>query len=152
MTLDTVTVAGHPTVGVRVRGASTWQIRNSHLSGGPVWTFPPALALHGDALVANRGVQAWDGVSGLLLQDTLFAGAEGVGVFLDGSSATLDGLQFTDNALDVLQQRCDSAPSTPPDGPLDGDWSVSVCPESGDRMVLDADLSFFVDLGGVLSE
>ena len=62
---------------------------------------------HGDAIVATGGVTAWDGASGLLLEDSEIRDSVRAGVLIDGSSALLTGNSFTDNTVDVIWQDCD---------------------------------------------
>jgi len=143
-----VEIVDHPTVGAWLRGPGTYEISDSTLGGGPMWPLHPGVLVHGDALLASDGVAA--GPEGLSIQGSTFQDAEGAGIFLDKSTASLGELTFTDNAVDLLQQGCDAAPSWPAEGHEEA-GTTSLCAD-GERIVLTPDLSFFVDISGALSD
>ncbi len=70
---------------------------------------------------------AWDGSSGLLLEDNALLDGLGAGLFLDNASATLSGNSYADNAVDLVTQGADCA--TPPGGyETEGIGSAELCP------------------------
>jgi hypothetical protein len=68
----------------------------------------PGVGVHGDAVYA-RGTGRWDGEEGLWLSGATLRGAAGAGLVLRGASATLEGVTWGDNALDLLRVECDAA-------------------------------------------
>ena len=111
LVLDGCTVESHPLVAVWLDGNGSYSITNNNLEGGDGLdlSYPDGSTAiwHGDGIVAVRDVQVWDGSSGLLLNGNTIHGAYRSGVFLDGSSADLVGNTFSDNATDLVWQRCD---------------------------------------------
>ncbi len=79
-------------------------------------------------------MRAWDGVAGLMLSGNRFVGATGAAVLLDGAGAALEGNAWTDNGVDVWQQRCDDVP------PIVAQPGWSVC--EGGRLLFVEALAF----------
>jgi hypothetical protein len=148
--LSESTVSGHATAGVWLEGPGSYLLQGNTLEGGQQWAFNQALQVHGDALFAGYGVEAWDGEVGLLLQDNDIQDADGAGVFLHAASGALDGNRFSGNALDVVQQACDADLISPLG--LTGTEQVVLCSEDGDVAVLHMAIEVLGDLGGISSE
>jgi hypothetical protein len=131
--LTGVEVGPHGYAGVWLDGPGRYYITASDLAGGPGMQ-RGGWDLHGNALVARRGVSPWYAGVGLLLEATRLHGAEGVAVLLDDASATLRGLAFEDNGVDVWQQACGDA------APLEAaDPSWTVC--AGGNLIVDDSLT-----------
>ena len=90
---------------------SSCQLVGNELSGGVGHELAPGVHAHGDAVFATGGMPAWDGTSGLLLENNTLRDSAGAGVFLHGSSALLSSNTYLDNAVDVWQQACEETPS-----------------------------------------
>lgn len=103
--LDDTTVTGSPLAGVYIDGPGDFDIRNSILEGG---SSLDGAEVHpwGDAIFATA--EAGDVQSIFLSKNTLH-GAAGAGLFLNGSTATLEDNLWEDNTLDLFQQGCDEA-------------------------------------------
>jgi hypothetical protein len=132
LVLRNSTLGPAPYAAVWLDGSGSYHLENNDLSGNTAYDLDGA-PIHGNALFAERGVQAWDGTSGLLLEHNTLHDAEDVALLLDASSAVLDGNQFDKNGSDVVQQRCDTvSPLTAPDpswticgtDPLLTDWTL----------------------------
>ena len=98
-------VAGHAYAAIWLDGNGSYDIERNDLSGGS-GVLSDGQLLHGNAVFAENGVGAWTGSAGLLLRDNTLGGSS-LAVFLDGSSATLEGNVWTENTTDVWQQRCE---------------------------------------------
>jgi len=109
--VDVVTIEDQPYAALWLDGDGSYAISNSTLFGGYGYeeTYPNGTSetFHGDGIVATRGVSAWNGVQGLLLQDNEIRDAYRAGVLLDGSSAELAGNTFSGNTADVIWQDCE---------------------------------------------
>ncbi len=113
--------------GVWLSGGGSYSLTDNAIRGGEGWT-RESLTKCGDAVYAGQGVTAWDGVSGLLLENNELRDGLGAGLFLDNASATLSGNSYTDNVVDLVTQGEDCG--TPPDG-YDGEAfssEVELCP------------------------
>ena len=88
---------------------------------------------------------AWDGSTGLLMENNELLDGLGAGLFLDNASATLSGNSYSDNAVDLVTQGADC--ETPPDGYEDEALSsAEFCPEydyatCGDEFALRLELT-----------
>ena len=98
--------------------------------------------VHGNALVATDGIDAWDsfGFDGLLLTDNVFLGYEGPAIFLDRASAYLSGNTYDGEAAAIWQQNCDGSVTSPPIGYTEA-GDASICPEY-DELFLTPDFSY----------
>jgi len=116
--LDRTVVGPHPLAAVWLDGAGSYQLIGSEFHGSAPVVLENGIPVHGDAVVALNGVGAWDDsrTTGLLLSSSTVADAQGAGLLLHGSTATLDGNVWTANATDLVQQNCDDAPSWPAEG------------------------------------
>jgi hypothetical protein len=128
-------VGPHPYAAVWVEGVGAWSFTDADLSGsGGVPTVAGAI-LHGNAVFARGGVPAWDGRSGLQLRDSRLHGAAGHAVLLDAASASLTGVTWEANHVDLRQQRCTGVePVSEPDP----GWEV--CPP--DAVLTDTSIGF----------
>ena len=117
-----------------VEGAEV-TLTNSTLEGGPRVELLPGVQAYGHALYVS-------GSSPVVTNSTL-QGAQGAGLFLNDAGATLSGLSFLDNSVDIHQQACSSEPIEPPEG-----VSATLCPEY-DEPVLPMSFYGVVDLGGL---
>ena len=109
--VDSVVIEEQPYSAVWLQGDGSYTIRNSTLVAGygVELEYPDGTTTvqHGDAIVATAGVTAWDGASGLRLEDNEFRDAVEAGVFLDGSSAALSNNSFVGNDTDLIWQDCE---------------------------------------------
>lgn len=102
------------------------------LTGGPRQEVLDTL-VHGDALVVIEGQ--------VDLSECTLQQAQGHGLVLHGSQASLDQVDFVDNRVDLLQQAClDEVLEPQPE------WSVDTCP-SYEEPLLPLDFFNAVDLG-----
>ncbi len=124
--VDTI-IQDNPIAGVWLSGEGSYSLFGNTIHGGDGWT-RETLIKCGDAVYARDGVTAWDGSSGLLLEDNEFLDGLGAGLFLDNASATLSGNSYADNAMDLVMQGGDC--ETPPDGYEGEAFSseVELCP------------------------
>jgi len=123
---DTV-IKDNPIAGVWLSGEGNYSLTDNTIQGGEGWT-RQSLTKCGDAVYAGEGVTAWDGSSGLLLENNELLDGLGAGLFLDKASALLSGNSYADNAVDLVMQGGDC--ETPPDG-YDGEEfssKVEFCP------------------------
>ena len=126
LTLIDSTIGSHPYTSVWIDGQGSYDLQRNSLSGSEGIEADGWL-IHGNALFAERGVTAWDGASGLRLVGNAFDGAAEVAILLDGASATLEGNTWSDNGIDVWQQRCEGIVALSEGEPdWDSDWTV--CP------------------------
>ena len=125
MVADT-TIMDNPIAGVWLSGEGSYSLSNNAIHGGEGWT-REGLTKCGDAVYARDGVTAWDGSSGLLLEDNELVDGLGAGLFLDDASATLMGNSYADNSVDLVMQgsSCDVPPESYGDEAL---GSVELCP------------------------
>ncbi len=124
-------IAAQPVAAVWLDATGEFSITDNTLTGGTGLEHD-GLILHGNALYAGEGIQAWDGESGLLLMDNLFQDSADPAVLLDGSSASLSGNTYLGNVVDLSQQQCDGL--DPPDGYQEA-TNLDLCPEY-DRLVI----------------
>lgn len=113
-------------------GPGAYDIERNDLSGS-AGVIQGGYTLHGNAVFAENGVTAWDGASGLLLSGNTIREAAGIGVLLQGSSATLVANGWSGNLSDLRQQDCDG-----PDGvigPGEGGLIDDVAPLTVDDLV-----------------
>lgn len=120
-------VDGQPYAAVWLDGPGAWDIEGNTLHGSP-GVDTGAGYIHGNAVFAERGPTAWDGATGLNLVDNSFTGAAGIGVFLQGSSARMEGNAWSTNGLDIRQQACSGV--VPLDVSELGATTVEICPAS----------------------
>ena len=138
------TIQGNPIAGVWLSGEGAYSFAGNTIRGGEGWT-RESLTKCGDAVYAQDGVAAWDGSSGLLLEDNELLDGLGAGLFLDGASATLSGNIYANNAADLVSQGADC--STPPVGyEAEAFSTVELCPAydyatCGDEFVLFLELA-----------
>ena len=108
--IDSVIIEDQPYAALWLDGDGSYDIRNSDLSGGYGLEreYPNGITtvLHGDGVVATGGVTAWDGSTGLLLDNNVIQDAYRAGVILDGSSAELTNTTFSNNPTDLIWQHC----------------------------------------------
>lgn len=87
---------------------------------------------------------AWDGSSGLLLQNNRILDGLCAGVFLDDATATLSGNSYARNGVDLVKQGSDCA--MPPEGHEDEELgSTELCP-SFDYATCGDEYSLFLHL------
>lgn len=132
-------VSDCPRAAAYLHGPGHYSLSGVELQAGEGIDYGP-LVVHGDGVVALEGVSRHDGSTGLLLDQSTLSGAVGAGLLLHGSSATLQGNTWTDNASEVVVQGCDQAGAASPDG--SDTPEVQLCPDR-DRVVLtlEAELS-----------
>jgi len=119
-------IRNNPIAGLWLSGQGSYSFSGNTIHGGEGWT-RESLTKCGDAVYARDGVTAWDGSSGLLLEDNELMDGLGAGLFLDDATATLVGNSYADNAVDLIVQGADCA--TAPDGYEDeAIGSAELCP------------------------
>jgi len=120
------TIQRNAIAGVWLSGQGSYSFSDNTIHGGEGWT-RESLCKCGDAVYAREGVMAWDGSSGLLLENNELLNGRGAGLLLDNASATLSGNSYADNAVDLVTQGADCA--TPPVGYDDeAIGSAELCP------------------------
>jgi len=121
------TIRNNPIAGVWVSGQGSYSLSGNAIHGGEGWT-REGMTKCGDAVYAREGVTAWDGSSGLLLENNELLDGLDAGLFLDNASATLSGNSYADNAVDIVRQGADCA--APPDGyENEAIGSAELCPD-----------------------
>ena len=103
----------NPSAGVWLSEEGSYSLSGNTIHGGDGWK-RESLTKCGDAVYARDGVTAWDGSSGLLLEDNELLNGLGAGLFLDDATGMLSGNAYADNAVDLVMQGADCA--TPPEG------------------------------------
>lgn len=106
LVLQSSIIGAHPYAAVWLDGQGAYEIEGNTLSAGEPVTASPA-PIQGQALLAENGVRAWDGASGLRLSGNVFEGATTMRVLLDAAEASLEGNSWSGSGVDVWQQRCD---------------------------------------------
>jgi hypothetical protein len=96
--LEGSTLEGATCTGVFLSGGGSYDLSENEIEG-----VSDGQHQCGDGLLASGGVGADD----LHLSGNTFHAAGRAGVLLDGSSATLSGNTYTDNAVDLVWQGCD---------------------------------------------
>jgi len=127
LSLTDTTIQDNAIAGVWLSGEGSYALSGNTIHGGEGWT-RESLTKCGDAVYAQDGVTAWDGTSGLLLENNELLDGLGAGVFLDDATAMLSGNSYSNNAVDLVHQGTDC--SSPPDG-HDGEAfssDVELCP------------------------
>jgi hypothetical protein len=150
LTLEDVEVDDNATAGVWLEGPGAWRLDGGRVAGGAGWAFRGGRTVHGDAVVARRGTLAWDGTRGLRIAGTALEDSAGAAVVVHGGGGTLVAPTFEGNTEDLRVQGCDGA-GTGVDGAPSG-ITATLCPEAGDRFLLDPDIGLVVDLGGLTSD
>jgi hypothetical protein len=121
--IDSV-ISDNLVAGVWLSGEGNYQLSGNTITGG-IGVPHGSTTRCGDGVFA-RGVAAWDGTSGLLLDGNTLTGNAGAGLLLDDASAMLGGNTWTGNAPDLWVQG--DACLSPRD-----DWAEAptseVCPE-----------------------
>ena len=119
-------IQGNPVAGVWLAGDGSYALSGNAIHGGEGWT-RAGLTKCGDAVYAGAGAKAWDGISGLLLEDNALSDGMGAGLFLEDSSASLAGNSYENNAVDLVSQGTGCA--SPPVG-FEGEalGSAELCP------------------------
>ncbi len=143
LSITNTTIQQNPVAGIWLSGQGAYSLSNNVIHGGDGW-IRESLSKCGDAVYAREGVTAWDGGSGLLLQNNELLHGLGAGLLLDNSSATLSGNSYADNAVDLVTQGTDCA--TPPDGYQDeAIGSAELCP-SYDYATCGDEFSLYLEL------
>ncbi len=126
LTVTDNTIQDNAIAGVWLAGEGSFSLSGNTIHGGEGWT-RESLTKCGDAVYARDGVTAWDGTSGLLLEDNILLDGLNAGLFLDNASATLSGNSYADNAVDLVMQGgdCATAPEGYEDEAID---SAELCP------------------------
>jgi len=126
LSVTDTTIQDNLIAGVWLSGRGSYSLSDNAIHGGEGWTRESPTKC-GDAVYARDGVTAWDGSTGLLLENNELLDGLGAGLFLDNASATLSGNSYADNAVDLVKQGSDCA--TPPHGVEDEALgSVELCP------------------------
>jgi hypothetical protein len=134
-------IGTHDLAGAWFAGDGAWRLQDVTIAAGPGVEVRPGLRLHGNAIYAT-GTASWDGSRGLGVEGGALSGATQA-VFLDAGSATVDGVAFSGNDVDVWQQRCDGVAAVD----VIGAASVTSCPDY-DLLVMPLDYSDWMsDIG-----
>jgi len=126
LSVTDTTIQDNAIAGVWLSGQGSYSLSGNTIQGGEGWT-RESLTKCGDAVYAGEGVTAWDGSSGLLLENNELLDGLGAGLLLDNASATLSGNSYAGNAVDLVMQggECE----TPPDGyEEEAIGSAELCP------------------------
>ena len=126
LAVDDTAILDNPIAGIWLSGVGSYSLTGNTIHAGEGWT-RHNLTKCGDAVYARDGLTAWDGGSGLLLENNELLGGRGAGLFLDNATCTLSGNSYADNAVDLVAQGsgCD-APPQGHEGETLG--SVELCP------------------------
>ncbi len=121
--LQDVTIGPHDYASVALQHPGYYTLRDVRVEGsdGSARSAPRP---SGDGVVVDRGV----GSAFLTLEDVSIEGCAGAGLLLHGASATVSGLAFEGNAVDLVQDACAFADATPPVG-WEDQGSAELCPE-----------------------
>ena len=105
LSLTDSSIGPHDYAAIWLDGVGAYDIENNVLSGseGIVLQGRPA---HGNALFAENGVTPWNGSMGLYLAENTLYAAGRVAVLLHGASASIEGNEWSNNTVDLVQQRC----------------------------------------------
>jgi hypothetical protein len=134
-------IGEHELAGAWFDGDGAWTLEDVTIAGGPGVELRPGLRLHGNAVYAT-GTASWDGERGLRIAGGALTDATQA-IFLDAGSATVDGVVFSGNDVDVWQQRCDGVAAVD----VIGSASVTSCPDY-DLLVMPLDYSDWMsDIG-----
>ncbi len=101
--LEGTTIEDNQRQGAWLWGEGSHLLIDSTLRAGPGDPHG-ATARCADAVYAGGGLAAWDGSSGLGFEGGSLEDATGAGLFLDGSTALLEGTAFLNNGYDVIAQ------------------------------------------------
>jgi len=113
LSVSGTTIQDNPVAGIWLSGEGSYWLSGNTIHGGDGWS-REGLTKCGDAVYVRDGVEAWDGSSGLLLENNELLDGQGAGLFLDNASATLSSNSYETNAVDLVVQGSDC--DTPPDG------------------------------------
>ncbi len=106
LSVTDTTIQDNAIAGVWLSGQGSYSLSDNAIRGGEGWT-RESLTKCGDAVYARDGVTAWDGSSGLLLENNDLLEGLGAGLFLDNAMASLSGNRYADNAVDLVVQGAD---------------------------------------------
>jgi len=144
LTVIDSTITNNALGAVYLKGPGDYTLIDSTLQGGTGSDTSAGAWRHGDALFATWGEEGSIDADQLVLEGNTISQSSGAGIFLDGSSATLAGNLYQDNAVDLLQQTCDIT-TTPAGIGAEAFGSSELCP-TYDYMVEDLDFfPFFVE-------
>ena len=138
VTMADSTIGPHAYAAVWLDGDGIYDLTGNTLYGGAGIAFGDTF-LHGNALFAQGGVSAWNGVTGLRLVQNTFQDAAEIAVFLHDASATLDQNVWANNGLSLRQQRCADVPEVIGDDLLGLD--VELCPPENRLIAYDFGLT-----------
>jgi hypothetical protein len=127
------TITDHAYGAVYLDGPGSYVLDSADLTGGAGWELVAGRPLHGDAVFATGGITPWDTDSGLLIVNSTLRDSQGAGVFLDGASAMLEGVSWTGNAMDVVQQSC--GPDVSEVAGAGDSLATDICPEFNQLVV-----------------
>jgi hypothetical protein len=127
--LSATTIGPHAYAAVWLRNAGSYVLEDNDLSGGDGQDPQDWVHLHGDAVYVTGGVTAWDEdtQTGLLLAGNTLRDSAGAGLLLNGSAADIRDNTWTNNATDLVQQRCESTVALTEDE-VAGVPTVELCP------------------------
>lgn len=136
-------VEENPIAGAWLAGAGRYVITGTTLRGGE-GELRGSLDRCGDAVYAREGVTAWDDSTGLWLTDNTLSDGHGAGLFLDDASATIEGNDWSQNAVDLVVQGtdCDHLPQGADTPDLE---TVEACP-TYDYSTCDDTFSLYLEL------
>jgi hypothetical protein len=123
-------IGPHEHDAVWLKGEGAYWLAGNTIEGGSGFELRPGVWLAGDGLFAT-GTQAWDDAQGkgLYVNGNTFSNSDGAGVFLQAATATLDANTWAENAVDVVQQRCEATTALSLDA-LGGVTTWSLCPNA----------------------
>ncbi len=95
-------ISDNPVAGVWLAGAGSYQLDRVTITDGSGVPHGPTTRC-GDGVFA-AGTTAWDGSTGLSIQDSTLSGHHGAGVFLDDAATVLGRNAWSENDPDLLVQ------------------------------------------------
>ncbi len=124
VTVTNSVVSAQSYAGLWLDGDGAYDLQGNEIAGSA-----GVDGIHGNAVFAQSGVGAWDGEGGLRIIGNRFSGSPSIAVFLDASSAVLDGNSWPIEGVSLRQQRCDGVVALQGSNLL-GVPTSEICPET----------------------
>ncbi len=107
VSVDRSTISDNPIAGLWLHHVESVVVRDSVIRGGEGFSLREGLSVHGNAIYA-RDLAA--DAPGLVVSNSSLGGSDDAGVLLDDASATFTDVEWGENGVDVVQQRCGESP------------------------------------------
>ncbi len=106
LTVANSTIQDHEFSGVYIQGAGDYTLSNNTITGGGGLKGAIGAWGHGDGVFVTRGEHGAPAADDVFIAANLFGENAGSAVFLDGSSASIQGNVYEGNTIDLIQQTC----------------------------------------------